>query len=573
VRDRAPRPPLVDPYSCENRLRPLSSAAASLADLRRISPRRELLIGAALTAGIAALVLAVGPAPGDAPVHLYRTFLVRDGALVWDNFWYAGTYPLASYSLLYYLPAALVGNLPLVFFAAVASTVLFASIALREWGRAALWPSRVFGVLAAAPMFTGLYAYSLGFTAMLATLKLLQLRRLRLAVLVAALTVGFSPLAFAFLCLIVGAYAVSHRQIGRRHVWFGVGLGAAAGIEVLALVLFPGAGTGVYPFHWIDFVSVLGVTFLGLLVARNARAAGPLVAFFALWGLGSVVVYAVPSPLGDNWTRLSAFVFPIMLLTASLAGFRPRRLVVLALAAAFAYNVVPYALLIPSRLGNDSQQASFWRPAIRFLREHDQPGYRVEVVPTAEHWEAYWIPKAGFPLARGWYRQLDVADNPALYANNLDAAAYRHWLRSDAVRYVLLSTTAPLDWDGGPEEERVLRSAHSGLNVVFRSRNWTIYELPHATPLLTGPAHPVVTSFGHTAIRGKVFAAGRYLLRAHYSPYLRLQGTGCVSPGPDKMTILDVTRPERFALSVPGTPDGLVRELFGDEQAATCTSS
>jgi hypothetical protein len=551
----------------------MSSAAASLADLRRISPRRELLLGAALTAAFAALVLAVGPAPGDAPVHLYRTFLVRDGALVWDNFWYAGTYPLASYSLLYYLPAALVGNLPLVFFAAVASTVLFASIALREWGRAALWPSRVFGVLAAAPMFTGLYAYSLGFTAMLATLKLLQLRRLRLAVVVAALTVGFSPLAFAFLCLIVGSYAVSRRQIARRHVWFGVGLAVAAGIEVLALVLFPGAGGGVYPFHWIDFVCVLAVTTLGLLVARHARAAGPLVAFYALWGLGSVVVYAVPSPLGDNWTRLSAFVFPVMLLTASLAGFRPRRLVVIALAAAFAYNVVPYALLIPSRLGNDSQQASFWRPAIRFLRAHDQPGYRVEVVPTAEHWEAYWIPKSGFPLARGWYRQLDVADNPALYENNLDAAAYRHWLRSDAVRYVLLSTTAPLDWDGGPEEKRVLRSAQSGLEVVFRSPNWTIYELPHATPLLTGPAHPVVTSFGHTAIRGQVFAPGRYLLRAHYSPYLDLQGTGCVSPGPDKMTFLDLTRPQRFALSVPGTPDGLVRELFGDKQAATCTSS
>src|SRR5579862_7522707 len=202
----------------------MSSAAASLSDLRRLSPRRELLLAAALTAVFATLVLAVGPAPGDAPVHLYRTFLVRDGALIWDNFWYAGTYPLASYSLLYYLPAALVGNLPLVFVSAVASTMLFASIAWREWGRAALWPARVFGVLAAAPMFTGLYAYSLGFTAMLATLKLLQLRRLRLAAVVAALTVGFSPLAFAFLCLIVGAYAISQRRIARRHIWFGVGL-------------------------------------------------------------------------------------------------------------------------------------------------------------------------------------------------------------------------------------------------------------------------------------------------------------------------------------------------------------
>jgi hypothetical protein len=82
----------------------------------------------------------------------------------------------------------------------------------------------------------------------------------------------------------------------------------------------------------------------------------------------------------------------------------------------------------------------------------------------------------------------------------------------------------------------------------------------------------VVTSFGHTAIRGQVFAAGRYLLRAHYSPYLHLQGAGCVAPGPDKMTVLDLKRPQRFALSVPGTPDGLVRELFGDKQAATCAS-
>ena len=404
----------------------MSSAAARLVEVPNLSRRRELLLGAALTAAFAGLVLAFGPAPGDAPVHLYRTFLVRDGALVWDNFWYAGTYPLASYSLLYYLPAALVGNLPLVFAAAVASTVLFSSIALREWGSAAVWPARVFGVLAAAPLFTGLYAYTLGFAAMLAALKLLQLRRPWLAALFATLTVGFSPLAFAFLCLIVGSYAVSRRQIARRNVWFGVGLVVAAGIEVAALVLFPGAGNGVYPFHWIDFVAVLGVTTLGVLVARKTRGAGPLVAFYVLWGLGSVVIYIVPSPLGDNWTRLSAFVFPIMLLTASLAGFQPRRLVVFALAAAFAYNVVPYALLVPSRLNNDTQQASFWRPAIRFLRAHAQPGYRVEVVPTAEHWEAYWIPKSGLPLARGWYRQLDVTDNPALYTNDLDAPAYRH---------------------------------------------------------------------------------------------------------------------------------------------------
>ncbi len=548
----------------------MSSAAASLSDLQRLSPRRELVLGAALTAGFGLLVHFVGPAPGDAPVHLYRTFLVRDGALVWDNFWYAGTYPLASYSLLYYLPAALVGNLPLVFVSAVASTVLFASIVWREWGRAALWPARVFGVLAAAPMFTGLYAYSLGFTAMLATLKLLQLRRLRLAAVVAALTVGFSPLAFAFLCLIVGAYAISQRRIARRHVWFGVGLGVAAGIELLALVVFP-ASTGFYPFHWVDFMSVLLVSALGLLVAREARGAGPLVAFYALWGLGSVVVYIVPSPLGDNWTRLSAFVFPIMLLTASLAGFRPRRLVVLALAAAFAYNLVPYALLLPFAPRQQHAEGELLaagdpfpacaRPA-RVPRRGRADGGALGVVLDPES----RLPARArlVPAARRRRQPDSVQEQSRRRRLSQLAPLERRPLRppqhDDAARLGRRSA-------GGACSAR----PHSGLQLVFRSRNWTVYELPHATPLLTGPANPVVTSFGHTTIGGTVFASGRYLLRDHYSSYLHLQGSGCVSPGPGGMTFLDLTQPGRFVLSVPGTPDGLVRELFGGTEA-TCDS-
>src|SRR5262249_20334068 len=151
----------------------------------------ELALCATLTAATGALLLAFGPAPGDAAVHLYRTFLVRSGALVWDNFWYEGSYPLASYSLLYYFPAAAVGNVALVLAASVASTVLFASIARREWGEAALWPTRVFGVCAAAPLFTGLYSYSLGFAALLGTLRALQSSRVALACLLAALTLGF----------------------------------------------------------------------------------------------------------------------------------------------------------------------------------------------------------------------------------------------------------------------------------------------------------------------------------------------------------------------------------------------
>src|SRR5207344_2128642 len=131
-------------------------------------------------------------------------------------------------------------------------------------------------------------------------------------------------------------------------------------------------------------------------------------------------------------------------------------LVVLALGIALVYNLVPYALLVPSRLDNNTQQASFWRPALGFLRTHQQPGYRVEVVPTAEHWEADWIPKAGIPLARGWYQQIDEVDNALFYSSSLDAQTYVAWLRQNAVRYVLVARSAPLDWHGGPREKQIV---------------------------------------------------------------------------------------------------------------------
>jgi hypothetical protein len=538
----------------------MSAAAGAMANMSPLARRREFVLGGVVTAIIAALVLAVGPAPGDAPAHLYRTLLVRDGVFVWDNFWYAGHYPLASYSLLYYLPAALVGNLPVVFAAAIASTMLFSSIALREWGEAALWPSRVFGVLAAAPVYTGLYSYTLGFATMLGALKMLQARRTWLALVFAALTAGFSPLAFAFLCLLLAALA--RRRIWRRSLLIGAGLVAIGAIGAAVLILFP--SQGVYPFHWIDFAGVIGVTMLGALLAWRARDGRPLVAFYALWGLGSVVLFVMPSPLGDNWTRLSAFVFPLMLITAALADFRPRWLVALALAFALAYNITPYLLLIPYRLDSRPAKAAFWKPAVDFLRRHPAVGFRVEVAPTAAHWESYWIPKAGFPLARGWYRQLDEIDNPLLYSKHLDPLTYRRWLRENAVRYVLLPAT-PLDWNGGPQEAKVLRSHASGLRVVFRSAGWAIYELPHAAPLLTGPGRAQITQFGHTEISGRVWSPGRYLLRVHYNPYWTTSGVGCVRRGRAQMTWLLFTIGGRFSIRVPNGPDALFDAATSDQ--------
>jgi hypothetical protein len=528
---------------------------------RLVAPRREAVLAGALACVGAALLVVLAPPTGDAPAHLYRTLLVREGVLVWDNLWYGGHYPLASYSLLYYLPAALVGNLPLVFGAVVLSAVFFASLVEREWGAAGIWPARAFGVLAAGPIFVGTYSYALGLAAGLGALCALQRGRKWLAAGAAALTLGFSPLAFVFLCLAFLALALVRDRFGRSAVVFAAGIAGIATVQLAALVWFPSSGP--YPFRLLELGAVLGVTVFGAALARQARRGAPLAAFFLVWGAASVVMFLVATPVGENLTRLRSLVFPLMLLTAIVARFRPRWLAALALSGALVYNVAPYVAPMLERTDLRPAHRAFWAPGVDFLLERSGPNYRVEVVPTFDHWEAYWLPRAGIPLARGWYRQIDIARNELFYEKPLAAAAYRDWLRRMGVRFVVLPETR-LGQKGEEREAALLRSGTSGLARVFADGNVAIYELPRPAPILDGPGSPQITRLDHSRIEGVLTEGGAYSLKIRYTRYWRVRaGAVCVERVAGGMTLLRATRPGRFALAVPEQPASLVRLLVG----------
>ncbi len=388
--------------------------------VRRFSlSRQEAAIAGLVALAIAVAILCFGPAPGDAPAHLYRTLLVRRGDFVWDNLWFEGVYPLADYSVLYYLPAALVGNLALVLVSAALSAWLFARIFLERWGEQAKWPARIAGVLCAAPAFTGLFAYSLGLVTMLGAIRALQRGSVWVYGVLAALTLGFSPLAFLFLLLLLAASFCAHPRLNRRNLVVGTIAVGLAGIEAYLLKLFP--SPGVYPFNHYDFASLLALCVCGALLARRAPGGRVLVTFFLLWAAAAIFAFSTASPIGDNVTRLRSLVLPLMLLTGILTRFRPRWLAVLAISGALAYNLVPYFMLIPYRLDTRPQHRAFWQPALTFLDRNEAPNYRVEVVETAGNWESYWFPRDGFPLVRGWYRQLDLARNPVLFKSSSTA--------------------------------------------------------------------------------------------------------------------------------------------------------
>ena len=303
----------------------------------------------------------------------------------------------------------------------------------------ALWPSRAFAIFAAAPLFTGLYSYSLGFAAMLGTVRALQAdapwsrcswRRSRS---------GSARSRSCSSACCSSRSSSPRRRLTPSSAVLGGAVVVMAGFEVIRPAGFP--DERLLPVSRRQPRRSPRRLAAGTLLARRARNGAFMVAFFGSGAAGSILASLVGTPVGDNWTRLERVRLP-----ADAADGIPRRVpapVDRRGRPRRRARLQPHAdlLLIPYRLDSRPAGERFWQPALGFLRGHSKPGFRVEVVPTAAHWESYWIPRAGFALARGWYRQLDIVDNPVLYSNRLDPAAYRDWLRSAAVEYVLLPST------------------------------------------------------------------------------------------------------------------------------------
>jgi hypothetical protein len=516
--------------------------------------------GEVAAAGVLALAVALplvllGPPPGDLPAHLYRTELVEDGVLVWDTFWYAGHYPLVAYSLLYYFPAALVGNDVVAVTSVVASAVLFASLVRREWGEAARWPALAFAVVACGSLFTGTYPYAAGLAAALATLKALQLGWTWVAVALAALTIGLSPLAFLFLGVaVLAAFLGRGARFDRRSATVGAALVAVGLVEGFLLLVYPQRSE--YPFFRLsELLAVIGLSGACAALALRGGARGrPLAFLFVLWALVTAIAFFVSNPVGENATRVRGIVLPLALLAAALASYRPRWLAALAVSAALAYTLIPYVGAALHRGDTRSAEAAFWEPALGFLDERWSPDYRVEVVPTGDHWEAYWVPHAGFPLARGWYRQVDIARNELFYEEPLEPDAYQEWLRSLGIRYVLLPDTQ-LGRVGEEREAELLRSGRSGLLELARAGDVTVYELPDPDPVLTGPGNSRLSALDHDRVAGEVDAAGTYRLAVRWTPTWRVKtGSVCVEKALDGMTSVVAEEPGAFVLGVSGLP-------------------
>jgi hypothetical protein len=502
---------------------------------------REWFLSAVVAAVLAGVLLWLGPPGVDLAAHSYqRTFLLQHGFAVWNNFWYAGRYSFVTYSFIYYPLAALLGIKLLAMLSIGIAALAFALVVWQEWGPSARFSSRTFAILWPGIVLSAAFPFALGVMFALLALAALQRGHRRSFAVLLFLTLLASPLALLLVVLVLAGAALGPTP--RRATV--VVIAAAVGFELVLRRLFPEQGQ--FPFSVADLIPGVVFGLLGIAVTVRVPRARRLFGLFAVFLAALLVAFVVPSDLGANVERLKFMAIPLALLAATVAPKRILLTIPLVVVGGF-WNISALAHTARAAGADPAHSVSYWQPAIGFLRDNLSPSYRVEAVDTIEHWPAAYLPDAGIPIVRGWYRQNDFPQNELLYDRTLGARAYESWLRGLGVRYVVLSD-APPDYSSRGEAT-LIRSGRSGLTEVFSSLHVKVYEVPNPQPIVVGAGDANIFWLWPTRLVFSVSAPGRYRVKVRWSPYWKTS-QGCVWRGDDGTVRLQATQPGLVQLGV-----------------------
>jgi len=516
--------------------------------------RPDWLPAVALSSALALLMLLWSPPVGDLAAQVFRTELFqRAGLAIWNGSWYGGHYTL-TYSLLFPPLAALLGPKVVGGLAVVSSSYLFDRLVRDRWGEEARWATLWFGAGVVTLLADGQLTFALGVAFGLAALRCLQTGRTPLALAAAAACPLASPVAGAFL---VGVLLAGALEPGRRASRAALVAGGLA----LALVIVPNLAFpegGHFPFAFSSYVAIPLWCAGALVLTQGVREEErQLRRVLVAYVLAATLIWIAPNAMGGNAVRLGA-LFGGPVLAAVLLSRRPRPtvpmwlfapLLALAIVGSLYWQLTASVAQIARSVGDPSTALAYFHPATSWLREHGAEGKRIEVPPTANHWEAaYMAPK--FELARGWLRQLDTTRDDVFYdGKELTAASYGHWLRANAISYVALPD-APLDYSS-VRERRLILADPPYLKLRFAGEHWRIYRVLHQKPLVAPLAGAAAKTlwFGRQGFALDVLRPGDFLVRVSFTPYWSIaHGQGCILRHGD-WTVARASRPGIFRVA------------------------
>jgi hypothetical protein len=509
---------------------------------------------------LAAVLTAIGQLLGwagvDVAAQVHRVDSFRSsGFSLWDFQWYGGHWTF-DYSVGYPPLAALVGWRALTVISAAVAALAFDALARRHFATAGLVVSLIFAAGTLVQASIGQLPFLLGEAFGLCALWAGSRGRPALAGALAFAAGLSSPLAAAFTALAAAAWLIGLRGCpgGRRRTAAGLAIAGGALVPIaVTSVLFPGQGPMPYPV--VDWAWEMAVA-CGIFLAAG-RTERVIRAGAALFAIAATLSFAVPSPLGGNVGRLEDVA--ALPLAVGLLWLRPALVLGIATFPLVMSQWSPAWGAVESSSTVASTHKSFFAPLDAVLHRI-QPGPaagRIEVVPTEYHWESAYVAEV-MPLARGWERQLDVADNPLFYEPGaLTPAAYRHWLIDNGVQLVALPL-APIDEAGRAEARLVTSGLVPGLVRIWINPDWELFRVVDSPGIVSGPARLLSISDGSVLLNAE--APGSVTVRIRFNSDWTLSGgAGCVTSAGGRWIVVDVPGAERFRLSLSIGGDGAAR--------------
>lgn len=433
-----------------------------------------------------------------------------------DFSWFGGTNQF-GYSLVSQYLMAVLGARPSGAIAAFAASCCFAALLRRHHVAHPLAGALVGTFCIFANLVSGRITFAIGTAFGLACLVAIGVRDTRvrypLAVLLAVLCAGSSPVAGLFLLLCGVAIALTKR------VRDGVILSSATLVPMLLIGLVFGEG-GWMQMTVFDTITgvVTSLTVAALVTSKPIRVGALLSAS------GILLAYVVHTPVGSNVNRLPVmFALPLLV---SLCD-RKRWFIIVTAVVVAALNP-PVAFGDIDDGGDPANYPAYYRALNAQLAQLPHTG-KVEVVMTPNYWESVYVANKHL-LARGWLRQQDTAQNPLFFkTQGPSAAAYRHWLVHNGVSYVALPSE--VSWLGSDERLAVHSAAsqtgRGALSKIWGDSHWELYRVTGSPGLVDGPAR--VTRANQGTIKLTFTAPGVALVRVNYNRWLSASGNACLS--------------------------------------------
>ncbi len=441
--------------------------------------------------------------------------------------WFGGSTP-GQYSVLTPAVASVVGVTTL----AALSVLLIAALARPLLVASPRRNSAALLVVASAlaNLWCGRVPFSVAIAVSLVGLLLLQHDRPIAGGIVNGLATLFSPLAPAFILLIIMGPLLTRRDWRPALIRFAIP-------SVIGLVLpslFFGAPAPM-PFAWTTLAWSVGIVAAALFLdlPRHMK--------WGLWvaAVACVGAFFIPSGVGANISRYAFLLLPPLIWATSR---NPRRIVALALLPAFAYSGYVVVRDISDASQPAAQQTYYEGLRTELSTIPGRDNQRVEVLDTTTHRAAAELIPTVY-LARGWETQSDSSNNAIFYDPTLlNATSYRSWLLANAVGWVAVPT-AP--GDNYVTEAALIRTHLPYLAETWHDAEWTLYRV--AAPTVIVPAPATVVHSTETEVVFSVPSATTLTLRLKPTKFVKVTDVN----NPAAAICLSSTDPDEITAVLP----------------------